>query len=220
MFDSDMRSAATTTKTIANPADPINMTLFWLDMRDLSDSPMDEQELTNDVLIVLHYTDAEIAAQGWDETKLAIYYWRPMTKEWIRLGGVVDTTANTVTIKASYLHKYYAIFGEGTPPTVTVPGFVQVRVEPKIFTPRSGDRATKNIKISMAFDKSYDQYTLKIFDLRGNLVKSFVRSGTYQQGEVYWDGCDDEGFNVKGGVYIYRITAGQNVYSGTIIVVR
>ncbi len=220
MFETDMQTASTRSKTIASPADPVSVTMYWVDMRDLSDSPMEEQELTNDVLIVLHYEDSNVAAQGWDESKLAVYYWRPMTKEWIRLGGAVDTSANTVTIQAGYLHKYYAVFGEGSVPATTVPGFSQVRVEPKVFTPRSGSRSTANAKISVVFDRAYDQYTVKIYDLRGNLVKSFERSGSYSQGEVYWDGHDDEGYAVKGGVYIYRIQAGQNVYSGTIIVVR
>jgi len=204
---------------IAMPRSPELVRVYQLDISGVSVDYRTEQELKNDVIITLHYEDAEIAAQGWSEDKLAIYYWREMTKEWVRIGGKVDTVRNTVSAKVSYLHKYYAIFGESQI-SPKKPGFVSVKTDPKVFTPKAGDRAYKNIKISIGFEESQERYQVKIFDLRGNLIRSFDRSGEYKQGEVYWDGKDEEGYDVKTGVYIYRVIAGSNVFSGTIVVVR
>ncbi len=220
LSDGDMKSASANNKTIEAPANPDNMTLYFVDMRDLSDGSMKEQEITNDIIVILHYNPAEISAQGWSEDKLAIYYWRSMTKEWIRIGGVVDKGAKTVTVKVSYLHQYYAIFGDKANSIKGAPGFVSVKTDPRVFTPRADDRTFKNIKISIGFEEAHDRYQVKIYNVRGNLIKSFDRSGEYKQGEVYWDGKDNEGYDVKSGIYIYRIIADDKTYSGTIIVVR
>ncbi|MEA2062136.1 MAG: FlgD immunoglobulin-like domain containing protein, partial [Gemmatimonadota bacterium] len=52
--------------------------------------------------------------------------------------------------------------------------------------------------------------TLKIFTLRGQLVRTLVAdaydSGTYN---VFWDGTDNAGNNVSSGVYFYRMQAGD-----------
>lgn len=205
---------------ILSPQSPGQVVVYLFDMNGNSGDSRKEQELKNDVVIKLHYYDADISAQGWDENKLGLYYWRFMTKEWVRIGGVADTANNVITAKVSYLHRYYAIFGENASALKNAPGFVSVRTDPKVFTPRADDRSFKNIKISIGFENTVSQYQLKIYDLRGKLLKSFDRSGEYKQGEVYWDGKDDEGFDVKSGVYIFRIIAGQNVYSGTIIIAR
>jgi flagellar hook assembly protein FlgD len=56
--------------------------------------------------------------------------------------------------------------------------------------------------------------------LAGKLVKEYDHEGTYNQGEVSWDGTDSEGYAVKSGVYVYRIIAGGESYAGTIIIAR
>jgi hypothetical protein len=220
MFDSIMQNGVNNTKTVAKPSDATTLNMFFMDMRDMNDVPIDEQALTNDILMQLHFTDAEINAQNWTKSKLAVYYWRAMSKEWVRIGGAVDVNNNTLTFTASYLHKYYAILGEGANPTKAATGFVSVKTDPKVFTPRSGSGEYKNMKISIGFDGVVALYTVKIYNMRGGLVKSYERTGTYGQGEVSWDGKDDEGYDVKGGVYIFRIVAGANTYSGTIIIAR
>jgi flagellar hook assembly protein FlgD len=52
--------------------------------------------------------------------------------------------------------------------------------------------------------------SLKIYDIRGNLVRTLVNevrdAGTYN---VFWDGTDASGRNVASGVYFYRMTAGD-----------
>jgi len=58
------------------------------------------------------------------------------------------------------------------------------------------------------------QFTIKIFDLTGRLVK------TLKDGNKVWDGKDEHGRIVEGGVYIYQIKAGDDVISGTVVVVK
>jgi flagellar hook assembly protein FlgD len=142
-----------------------------------------------------------------------------MTKEWVRIGGVVDANNNTMTAKVSYLDRYYAVLGDNGSSTGT-PGFTSVRTDPKVFTPNAGDRMYKNVKISIGFEDSHSVYQLKIYNMHGGLVKSFSRSGEYKEGEVYWDGTDEDSVPVRSGVYIYRIIADNCVYSGTLVIVR
>ena len=216
----DMETAASKSKTIQGVSDASRVRVYLFDMTGYNGDRRDEQELKNDVILKLHYDASWVSAQGWDESKLAVYYWRPMTKEWVRVGGLADGGSKTVSFKAGYLHRYYAIFGDKGSALKGAPGFVSVRTDPKVFTPRASDRMYRNIKISIGFEEAHDQYEVKIYDMRGNMIKSFVRSAEYKEGEVYWDGKDDEGYDVKSGVYVFRILADGKLYSGTIVIAR
>ncbi len=214
-----MKEAIDKSKTISKPAgNADNIRVYKFEMKGSSFDEREEQELKDEVIIKLKYNKSEVNSFGWNEDKLAVYYWRPVTKEWRRIGGVVDKNNSMVMFKAGYLHKYYAIMGDEA--KGSTPGFVSVSVEPKIFTPTVGDRSFKNVKLSFSLEESVDKIEVKIYDLRGNLVKSYQLSGEYKNGEVYWDGKDFEGYPVKTGVYIYKILAGKNVYSGTVIIAK
>lgn len=209
---------------IQTPKYPANVVLYWFDIGDQQNEAQSEQEVKGNLIIKLHYEESNLAAQGWSEDSLAIYYWREMTGEWVRIGGKVDKDNNMVIAKVAYLHKHYIIFGENAL-TEIVPGFVSVNVDPKVFTPRASDRMFKNIKISFGFVQEEISYEVKIYDLYGTLVRKFEHKGTegdgFTQGEVYWDGNDEENYPVKSGVYIYRIiTVNGQVYSGTIVIAR
>ena len=220
--------AAVNGGAIDTPTLPNNLKVVWFDLNvynsdGTSTEVRNEQELLKDVIIKLHYSDSDILAQGWTESKLAIYYWRDIRNDWIRVGGVVDSVSNTVTAKVGYLHRYYAILGESGVAEVA-PGFVNVNVDPKIFTPGSADRSFKNMKISFGFTDPVSKYEVRIYSLYGELIKQYTRDGsgseTYSQGEVYWDGTDSEGYKVKSGTYIYRVIADNKLYSGTVIIAR
>jgi len=216
-------SAMQRAKNVKSPLAPDDVTLFYLDMKGLDTDERTQQELKNNLIIKLHYYMEEIEEQGWSEDSLAIYYWREMSNEWVRIGGKVDKNEKTVTAKVGYLHRYYAIFGEKAMETI-VPGFVSVTVDPKIFTPTANERDFKNIKISVGFSEEFESYEVMIFNLQGNLVRHIVNEKVlgqgFTQGEVFWNGLDEDGYPVKTGVYVYRIIAGGNVFSGTIVVAR
>jgi len=214
-----MKEALEKSKTVSKPSGNVdNIKVYKFEMKGSSFDEREEQELKSEVIIKLKYNKSEIESYGWSEDKLAVYYFRSMTKEWRRLGGVVDKANSMVTFKAGYLHKYYAVMGDDA--KGNTPGFVSVSAEPKVFTPGVGDRSFKNMKLSFSLEESVDKVVVKIYDLRGNLIRQYEVGGQYKNGEVYWDGKDSEGYSVKTGVYIYKILAGKNVYSGTIIVAK
>ncbi|NPU99930.1 MAG: hypothetical protein HPY53_00985 [Brevinematales bacterium] len=205
---------------IQTPADRNNLEVFYLDMSDINGYDVTAQEIWGNLTLKLYYNETNIAAQGWSENSLAIYYWREMTGEWMRIGGKVNTLENSVTAQVSYIHQYYAIFGENSIKEIA-PGFVNVTVDPKIFTPFSTDKGFKNMKLSVGFAKEVAKYEIKIYTLSGELVRSFTfEGGGYTQAEVFWDGTDDEGYPVKSGVFVYRVIADGNTYSGTIVLAR
>ncbi|MFH1069711.1 MAG: FlgD immunoglobulin-like domain containing protein, partial [Candidatus Glassbacteria bacterium] len=55
-----------------------------------------------------------------------------------------------------------------------------------------------------------EKVTLRVYDLRGKLVKTLVdqvrEAGAYS---VYWDGTDESGRQTASGVYFYRLSAGS-----------
>ncbi len=86
---------------------------------------------------------------------------------------------------------------------------------PNPFTPNgSGDDTDRTIfQIEMPPDDNVP-FTIKIFDITGRRVR------TLEQGNRVWDGRDEHGRIVEGGVYIYQIRAGDEVISGTVVVVK
>ena len=59
--------------------------------------------------------------------------------------------------------------------------------------------------------KEFGQVSLRIYNMMGKLVRTLVNneqpSGEYK---IFWDGKDEEGNLVPGGIYLYRLQAGEN----------
>jgi hypothetical protein len=75
---------------------------------------------------------------------------------------------------------------------------------------------------SMAFTVSTPtRVHLGVFDLAGRRIKSLVddhrEAGTYT---AVWDGKDDSGTRVKGGIYFYRLQAGANSTMRRMVFIR
>lgn len=191
-------------------------------LRDVNDSEVEGAGIEMDAVLQLVYEVSNLTVNGWNEADLAIYYWdeNQAGGRWVRVGGSVDSTAKTVTAKVSYVHRFYAVMARGA----AEEGSIQnVTLRPKVFTPGMGDSEYyQSVRLSFEFDQEYESYEVSIYDLKGNRVKYFSRSGGYTQGEVSWDGLDDDGQAVKSGVYVYRVvipgTAAR--YSGTVIIAR
>jgi hypothetical protein len=204
---------------VTAPSDTTGLKGYRFDVRNLGNSLMEGEVLKLDATLYLSYDATNVAARGWNEDNLAIYYWDRVTSKWVKVGGTVDKTGRYVTAKVSYVHDLYGVFGGKTGDGV----IKNVVVRPRIFTPtKSANGYFGSVRITFELDtlQAPDGYDVKIYDMRGSLVKSFSRKGTYSQGEVAWDSKDDEGYPVKGGVYIYRVLAGGKSYSGVIVIVR
>jgi hypothetical protein len=65
------------------------------------------------------------------------------------------------------------------------------------------------------------QTRLKIYDLRGRLIRNLVdtekESGLYS---IHWDGRDEQGQQVSSGVYLYRIDAGEFISTRKMVMVE
>ena len=51
-------------------------------------------------------------------------------------------------------------------------------------------------------------YSLKIYNVAGQLVRSYSGMGSQSLNVVTWDGKDNSGSEVSSGIYFYRLTAG------------
>ena len=114
------------------------------------------------------------------------------------LNGLAAQLKLTPEEKAAFLN---AIFG--TSGTASLPkAFALDQNRPNPFNPST------TISFSVPEGKA-GQVTLKVFDVRGRLVRTLsdqVRdAGSYT---LFWDGTDESGRQVASGVYFYRMQAG------------
>ncbi|MEN2998503.1 MAG: FlgD immunoglobulin-like domain containing protein [Brevinematia bacterium] len=200
-----------------------DMKVYEVIMRTVPGENIFENPLKSDVILKFYYDENYISSQGWSESKLSVWYWKDTTREWVRIGGQVDMQNNFVYIKTRYLHRVYAVMGDGN---VKKEGVVRnVKASPNPFTPNVKNTTVDNkygmLKITFELDKPYDKYQVKIYDVSGRLVRVLEGDGSYGQGEVYWDGKDHDGVYVRNGAYLYVVVAGGTVgYRGTIILVK
>jgi len=79
-----------------------------------------------------------------------------------------------------------------------------------------------NPATTINFDlKKRTDVNLSIYNVRGEFVRNIV-SGTYDSGHysVQWDGTDFQGSGMSSGVYIYKLTAGDVIYSRKMTLIK
>nr|MEE4267990.1 T9SS type A sorting domain-containing protein [Candidatus Krumholzibacteria bacterium] len=117
-----------------------------------------------------------------------------------------DKVPAALPARAVLLEKILAVFGvEGDLDEVSpvLPGAEKfaVRNYPNPFNPTT--------KIEYTMPKA-GHLTLKIYNVRGELVKTLIDDQIEASGHVMWDGTNDTGAKVSSGVYFYEArTAGQ-----------
>ena len=64
-------------------------------------------------------------------------------------------------------------------------------------------------------------YSVRIYDVAGRLVRDLA-SGKIDAGahDVRWDGTDDHGATVSSGVYLYRVSAGNETQHGKMVLLK
>ncbi len=192
--------------------------VYRFNLLDINEQELDGVALLNDGILKLYYISSMINSTGWKENDLGIYYFKESTKKWIPVGGVVDTVNKCVTTHINYVSRFFGVFAKSD---YNSKGNIKnVVVSTRIFTPGRGNDDFSMVKISFSLADSVDNYTVSIYDLRGDLIKRIERSGKYKQGSIYWDGKDEDGVIVKSGVYIYIIEADNETYKGSILLVK
>ena len=171
-------------------------------------------DLNSPITLTLHYN---IDSNGKIEntnitstdagTKLAISYNDGV--RWQKIGGTVDTVEQTLTAEITHLSQYAVIAVD------TGSGFRMNGIGPNPFTPNPDGMYDR---VHFYFDNPENKaVTLKIYDMGGNMV----RDVTVTPGVVpYWDGRNNNGGLVEGGVYIYYLTLGGDTAKGTIVLAK
>ncbi len=76
----------------------------------------------------------------------------------------------------------------------------------------------KLLNIPMIF---YKQINLEIYNVRGQLIRKFqIPNGKYQINEVVWDGKDEKGRPVPGGIYLYSLEMDKFKVTKRMILIR
>ena len=92
-------------------------------------------------------------------------------------------------------------------------GFELEKIEQRIFAPDEGNNVEFNFK-----NPNFVEVTIKIFDINGAIIrKSLPRKENIMVWDgMVWDGRDSSSKIVKGGVYIYQVSAEGHIFNGTI----
>lgn len=94
--------------------------------------------------------------------------------------------------------------------------FSLTRVTPRVFSPGEGSADVNRARFHFTSDGG--EVTIRIFDIKGSLVRRNLDSES--AGVMYWNGRDQGGSVVKGGIYIYQIEAGEQILTGTVVVAK
>jgi hypothetical protein len=175
-------------------------------------------ELEADCHLIVKYDPSTFPA-GWSQSDLAIYYWDDIAQRWYKVGGIVDATHSTVTANVKYLHRRYVVLASKKGNTL----IYGVTLNNNPFTPYGKNPEFNHVKINFQLQKPVEKVEIKIFNLLGELMRTYNVNGINMQGEQSWDGQKDEMgrlFPAKAGIYIYQIKAESEIYSGTIILAK
>ncbi|MGD9643086.1 MAG: hypothetical protein AB7V08_10140 [Elusimicrobiales bacterium] len=94
--------------------------------------------------------------------------------------------------------------------------FALTKVTARVFSP--GEASPDVNRARFHFTNDGGEVTIRIFDIKGSLVRRNLDSES--AGVMYWNGRDQGGSMVKGGIYIYQIEAGEQVITGTVVVAK
>ncbi|PIU83481.1 MAG: hypothetical protein COS68_03795, partial [Elusimicrobia bacterium CG06_land_8_20_14_3_00_38_11] len=149
----------------------------------------------------LKYFDDDLNPDFPEDT-LKPYLWTG--KEWLELkNSTVDAQNNFVKAKTGHLSKF-AVFYTQPDGSRTLKCALQKVVRPK-FVPDSGE--------VVEFQSVSQPKKIEIFNLKGSKIRKI-------EGLNFWDGKDENGTIVTGGLYIYQLSYDDGKISGMCTVVK
>lgn len=215
-LDSVEMDAVVNNKEMLQPSTMSGMKVYDFDVENLNQADIGFVNLKSEGQIVLPLDNPYLASSGWSSAKLAIAYFDPSTKRWIVIGGKVDTASQTITANANYLYRTYAVVAIETDGDV----IQNVKVDNNPFTPLSADEAYRTANIVFLLNESIPEVTVRIYNMKGELIRKIEVDGTYGQCTATWDGRDTDLKPVPAGVYIYQIRANKAKFTGTIMLAK
>jgi len=90
---------------------------------------------------------------------------------------------------------------------------------PSTIHPNYGNINRKS-KIWITTDESVDDISGRIFNIRGKLIHDLAILEAESKKVAEWDGKDENGYVVSGGIYVYQIKIKSKVHQGSIVVAR
>ncbi|MDO9391902.1 MAG: FlgD immunoglobulin-like domain containing protein, partial [bacterium] len=111
----------------------------------------------------------------------------------------------------------FVLYGSLTPTGVAGQPVDQPLVHKFALAPAWPNPARGSARLNFSLDKA-SQVVLSVYNLAGQKVAT-VASGSYPAGkhQVVWRGRDAKGNSVPGGVYLYRIQAGDRTATGKLV---
>jgi hypothetical protein len=133
----------------------------------------------------------------------------------VRLGGTVLLQNQALVASAKNLGLYEI-------QVVSVPtqfSLTRGSPYPRVITPND---ASQNNRVFWFFDNpANEEVTGTIYDIRGARVRDLSVNGlSPTANSIVWDGRDMNGAVVPSGVYLYKIQAGKDKQTGTVVVAR
>ncbi|MDD5208992.1 MAG: DUF2341 domain-containing protein [Elusimicrobiales bacterium] len=162
----------------------------------------------NGVKLTIAYPQAGAVASA-ASGQLAIYWFNGI--EWIKLGGEIDVLTGEIYTYSRVLGQ----FAIRAAPLASV--FTVTKVAPRIFSPDEPDPLVNRARFYFE-NPGGGEVTIRIFDITGALVRRNLES----EGSniMFWNGKDQAGVLVRGGIYIYQIEATDKVITGTVVVAK
>ena len=136
---------------------------------------------------------------------LRIYFFDGV--EYRLLGGVVDTTVNTVTVRVDHLTQFAVLQQQ--------PGDLKTHTyaAPNPFTPESSVQEFRETQFIIPFADQGVSFTIEIYNVRGQMVRTLDNL-------TKWDGRDRLGRFLESGLYIFQYVTETKRTSGTVMMVR
>lgn len=88
---------------------------------------------------------------------------------------------------------------------------IELSIGPNPFSP-DGDGFQDEVAFSYILPMQ-SNLTIRIYDIKGRLIKTLIENEPQVSGEISWDGKDDENKTVRVGIYIVWAEAEGNSYS-------
>ena len=142
----------------------------------------------------------------------AIYWFNGA--EWVKLGGEINVQTGEVVTYSRVLGQFAVRY------TTLSSSFALTKVAPRVFSPEDPGTAEPRVnRVRFYFENpTGGEVTIRIFDITGALVRRNLESEGASI--MFWNGKDQSGAAVRGGVYIYQIEASDKVLTGTVVVAK
>lgn len=184
-----------TYRDLTETAEDESALMYWGLVKDRNDDDLVDNWMSRDNLLnrtlVSYQGLGKYPQAGRTENLPPIYLYLR-----IDVSGVTDTQEFGTTLRVD-------LYNLGI--DITSGGYAT----PNPFTPVTGQKTSFNF-----FMKNIDSgFRIKIFTLRGRLIRTITT-------EREWDGRNDAGQLVEGGVYIYQVEAENQRVSGTVVLIK